>query len=166
MLYINVIDNVLLIVEVDTTAHLFIDFISMHLLRNGCTALACLQLPLSSFTGPKRKVEHLAVTRNEGLFWMGKRSSKESKKEHFDRYKARKILLDYSLHDKLIGETVYAPEYAVVVREHLQAELGFSQNFAEFGEVLLGPCGESPTLAQFSKPDEDEEDDVFSLGAF
>ena len=78
---------------------------------------------------------------------MGKRSSKEAKTRHHEKYLTRRILLEFSLHDRLVKEIVYTPDNAVLVKQHLATELGFTQNLADDGEVLVGPCGESPTLA-------------------
>lgn len=79
---------------------------------------------------------------------MGKRSSRESKQRHTQKFRVRNILLNYSFHDPQRDETVYTPQYAEVVKEKLREAFGYTQELAEHGEVLIGPCGESPTLTR------------------
>ena len=87
--------------------------------------------PLLHFKGPKRKLENTVFTIKKFLqrvLEMGKYSSKESKDRHNEKSKTKRnvlgVLLDYSFHD---------PE-----------------TFPEYGEVLMWPGGESPTLSQIS----------------
>ena len=76
---------------------------------------------------------------------MGKRSSHESKLRKQERRQIRNILLTYSFKDRLLSETVYTPENEEEVMAQLKDRLGFTQHFAEYGEVLTSPLGESPT---------------------
>ncbi len=79
---------------------------------------------------------------------MGKRSSFESKLHKQERRQIRNILLTYSFKDHLLAETVYTPENETIVMAQLKERLGFTQNLAEYGEVLTSPLGESPTTVK------------------
>ena len=91
-------------------------------------------------------MECSAVTnKSDGVSWMGKRSSLESKLRKQERRQIRNILLTYSFKDRLLSETVYTPENEEEVLAQLKGRLGFTQHLAEYGEVLTSPLGESPT---------------------
>ena len=84
---------------------------------------------------------------------MGKRSSHESKLRRKERQQIKNILLTYSFRDRIMAETVYTKKNEPAVEEHLKAALGFTQTLAEYGEVLMSPLGESPTVQQLGAPD-------------
>ncbi len=81
-------------------------------------------------------------------FALGKRSSVEAKLRKQEKRRIKNILLTYSFKDHILSETVYTPENETVVMAQMKDRLGFTQNLAEYGEVLTSPLGESPSLEQ------------------
>ncbi len=103
----------------------------------------------------KEKVEYIWVLIKQGVLgWLlelGKRSSVEAKIRHAQKRQIRNTLLTYSFHDCLKAETVFTRENEFSVKEHLKKDFSgsvpvYALNLAEYGEVLVSPLGESPSL--------------------
>jgi len=78
---------------------------------------------------------------------VGKKYFSNSRKTVSEAFLKRKCLLSHSFHDTVLDEIVFTKNHSRAVFAALNQTLGYVNcDLAEYGEVLVWPGGESPSL--------------------
>ncbi len=103
------------------------------------------QLPYTCHQGRKRAAYQGTIAKKERIL-LGNIRSEEKRRVRFNRKHANDLFLKFSLHDKLLAETVHTVDTEKIVAEKLSerfpdtSEVVFQSQILnhEYGEVLVG----------------------------